>query len=31
VAELRGRISWDERFGGGTDVRLDLRPRPLEE
>ena len=31
VAELRGQISWDERLGGGTDVRLDLRPRPLEE
>jgi two-component system, sensor histidine kinase PdtaS len=31
VEELRGRISWADRPGGGTDVRLELRPRPLDQ
>jgi two-component system, sensor histidine kinase PdtaS len=30
VTELRGTIGWHPRAGGGTEVRLDLRPRPLD-
>ncbi len=30
VVELGGTITWSAREGGGTDVRLDLRPRPLD-
>jgi two-component sensor histidine kinase len=29
VMEMRGTMSWGPREGGGTEVRLDLRPRPL--
>ncbi|GAA4357829.1 PAS domain-containing sensor histidine kinase [Angustibacter luteus] len=31
VSELGGTIAWSGRPGGGTDVRLDLVPRPLED
>jgi two-component system, sensor histidine kinase PdtaS len=30
VAELRGTIVWRSRAGAGTEVQLDLRPRPLD-
>ncbi|WP_426567063.1 sensor histidine kinase [Angustibacter sp. McL0619] len=31
VAELGGTITWSAREGGGTQVRLDLAPRPLDD
>jgi two-component system, sensor histidine kinase PdtaS len=30
VGELRGTIAWTSAPDGGTDVRLELRPRPLD-